>query len=336
MLAPPAAFINQHPAAAARADSQRLIDARRRRRRRQNAEPPLLLLADLRVVLVAPKGPLNVAGAVRASANFEAAPVFVVSPRCDPLGEEVARAVCTPDWPSRIVVVDSLAAALADTVGSIGFTRRAGAARVCHGSLSALRAAFPAALPAAPPAGAGAPAGAGGGGGMIALVFGREESGLTEAEVAACRHACAIPTSERAQPSMNLSHAVAVVLAPLYEERAAAAAAAAATAAAEASGAAGGDARPDAAAQPAAAAEIESLLQRVAAIAAAAGQPTEESRGGGGNHGRRRTALGHARALLQRAAPTAGEARGLHGLAAAVQAALQAAAAAGRGGGGGE
>jgi tRNA/rRNA methyltransferase len=288
------------------------------RRHRKQAELPPLLLADIRIVLVAPKGPLNVAGVVRASANFEAAPVYVVAPRCDPLGEEAQRAACTPDLPSRIVVVGSLAEALADTVSSVGFTRRAGAARICHSSLAALRAAFPAALPAAPPAGAG---------GIAALVFGREESGLTEAEVAACRHACAIPTSERIQPSMNLSSAVAVVLAPLYEERAAAAAAAAA------SGAADSDARPDAAAQPAAAAEIESLLQRLAAIAAAAGQPTEESRGGGGNHGRRRTALGHARSLLQRAAPTAGEARSMHGLAAAVQAALQSAGRGGEGGG---
>ena len=49
-------------------------------------------------------------------------------------------------------------------------------------------------------------------------MFGREESGLTEAELRLCAHACAIPTG-RIQGSMNLSHAVAVVLSSLFERR---------------------------------------------------------------------------------------------------------------------
>ena len=54
--------------------------------------------------------------------------------------------------------------------------------------------------------------------GVTALVFGREESGLTEAELRLCAHACAIPTG-RMQASMNLSHAVSVVLSGLFERR---------------------------------------------------------------------------------------------------------------------
>jgi tRNA C32,U32 (ribose-2'-O)-methylase TrmJ len=54
--------------------------------------------------------------------------------------------------------------------------------------------------------------------GTTALVFGREENGLTESELRLCAHACAIPTG-RIQSSMNLSHAVAVVLAGLYDKR---------------------------------------------------------------------------------------------------------------------
>eukprot|EP00882_Tetradesmus_deserticola_P028975 GHRQ01032333.1.p1 GENE.GHRQ01032333.1~~GHRQ01032333.1.p1 ORF type:complete len:189 (-),score=22.38 GHRQ01032333.1:96-662(-) len=54
--------------------------------------------------------------------------------------------------------------------------------------------------------------------GQTALVFGREESGLTEAELRLCAHSCAIPTG-RIQGSMNLSHAVAVVLSGLFERR---------------------------------------------------------------------------------------------------------------------
>jgi tRNA C32,U32 (ribose-2'-O)-methylase TrmJ len=50
----------------------------------------------------------------------------------------------------------------------------------------------------------------------VALLFGREESGLSTDELLCCTHLCSIPTG-RAQPSMNLSHAVAVALAPVFE-----------------------------------------------------------------------------------------------------------------------
>ncbi len=43
-------------------------------------------------------------------------------------------------------------------------------------------------------------------------------AGAQDAELALCAHCCAIPTG-RAQPSMNLSHAAAVVLAQLFELR---------------------------------------------------------------------------------------------------------------------
>ncbi len=100
--------------------------------------------------------------------------------------------------------------------GSIGFTRRAGATRLTHASLSDLLARFPSAVPrcslhtveplqhlhSLPLPSDGPP---------VAIVLGREESGLTEVELRLCSHACAIPTG-RIQGSMNLSHAAAVVL----------------------------------------------------------------------------------------------------------------------------
>lgn len=83
-----------------------------------------------------------------------------------------------------------------------------------HASLRQMLARYPAAVPALlqPPAAlAEAAAGA-----TVALVFGREESGLLEAELALCSHACSIPTG-RQQPSMNLSHSVAVVASQLFD-----------------------------------------------------------------------------------------------------------------------
>jgi TrmH family RNA methyltransferase len=48
-------------------------------------------------------------------------------------------------------------------------------------------------------------------GGRVALVFGREDFGLSNEDVARCDQLCTIPT-DRAYRSMNLSHAVSVAL----------------------------------------------------------------------------------------------------------------------------
>ncbi|KAF6259006.1 Alpha/beta knot methyltransferase [Scenedesmus sp. NREL 46B-D3] len=59
----------------------------------------------------------------------------------------------------------------------------------------------------------------------IALVFGREEFGLSDDEVAACGTACAISIG-RLQESLSLSHATSIVLSQLYQARLSALAAA--------------------------------------------------------------------------------------------------------------
>ncbi|KAI3438206.1 hypothetical protein D9Q98_000643 [Chlorella vulgaris] len=55
----------------------------------------------------------------------------------------------------------------------------------------------------------------------LALVFGREVSGLTAAEVDMCDATLSIPIG-RLQESLSLSHAVSVVLSRLFEARSAA------------------------------------------------------------------------------------------------------------------
>ncbi|GLI70532.1 hypothetical protein VaNZ11_015447 [Volvox africanus] len=238
-----------------------------------------LLLSDVRVVLVSPKHEANVGAVARACANFECLSLFLVAPRCSittggtGAGASEARKVsCGDAVLDRIVVTDTLAEALADTSGSIGFTRRAGATRVTYASLGHLLAEFPwalplQALPPSPPANASESLAAVPAKGLpvfsaslppplnglgqaapqerdlvslsderegdgpadpscnwerhpfvTALVFGREESGLTETELRLCSHACAIPTG-RLQPSMNLSHAVAVALGEIFSRR---------------------------------------------------------------------------------------------------------------------
>ena len=52
----------------------------------------------------------------------------------------------------------------------------------------------------------------------VALVFGREDLGLSDAEVEACDVACSIPIG-RLQESLSLGHAVSIVLSGLYAQR---------------------------------------------------------------------------------------------------------------------
>lgn len=98
---------------------------------------------------------------------------------------------------------------------SIGFTRRVGNTRLVHASLSQLLQAFPNTLP--DPA-TTARDSSWASERRVALVFGREESGLTANELSLCTHSCSIPTGP-VQPSLNLSHAVCVILAQLFEQR---------------------------------------------------------------------------------------------------------------------
>ncbi len=59
----------------------------------------------------------------------------------------------------------------------------------------------------------------------VALVFGREELGMSDEEVDECDLACCIPIG-RLQESLSLSHAVSIALSGIYSQRLASVAAA--------------------------------------------------------------------------------------------------------------
>ena len=166
--------------------------------------PPAL--NHVRVVLVAPKEEGNIGAVMRLCENFEAYDLCVVAPRCDVLGESASIRSRQSRLLQLTTLTDSLADALAPCSTSVGFTRRLGGGRPVLPSMAALHNDFPEFLtpPAAPDATY-----------KTALVFGREESGLTEEEIGLCSLLCAIPTG-RLQPSMNLSHALAVVLSQVF------------------------------------------------------------------------------------------------------------------------
>ncbi len=172
---------------------------------RQSARPQ----APVVVVLVEPAGPLNVGGVARLCANFAIAELRLVAPRCDHLGEEALRmAVHGGGLLQRARLFPDLAAALADcrrVVASCGQVARD--SLPLHSPADALGWLLAAtALPAgeAPP--------------PSALVFGREDRGLSTDELLQAGRVLRIATGE-AYASLNLAQAAAICLHELHQAR---------------------------------------------------------------------------------------------------------------------
>lgn len=148
------------------------------------------------VVLVEPQGSMNIGSVCRVMMNFGFSDLRLVTPQADHLDKQATdMAVKAKNLLTDAAVHRSLAEALADCHLVIGTTRRFGKYRedfiypedivrttesLNHDS-------------------------------RTALVFGREDSGLTTAELDLCHQFLTIPTSENL-PSMNLAQAVCVCL----------------------------------------------------------------------------------------------------------------------------
>ena len=150
-------------------------------------------LDRLRVVLVHPSLPANIGAAARAMHTMGLARLVLVAPARFPDAEATALASGATAVLDRVEVVPTLAAALAGTRLSIGFSARPRefAARV-----------LPLRVAAASAIGTAADA-------DVALVFGTEMSGLSNDELAQCT-AVATIASNPAYRSLNLAAAVQV------------------------------------------------------------------------------------------------------------------------------
>lgn len=147
------------------------------------------------VALHEPQDLLNIAHVVRAMKNFEVRDLRLVAPReYDPHRIE-GIAHQSHDVVSRIARFDDLAAALADCVHVVGCTARG---RSAKRNLQRPRGAAAEILDAAR-------------GGPVALLFGREDKGLSNEALDRCHRIVTIPTSP-AYASLNLAHAVVVML----------------------------------------------------------------------------------------------------------------------------
>ncbi|MFM8524949.1 MAG: RNA methyltransferase [Cyanobacteriota bacterium] len=162
-----------------------------------------LTLPPLVLVLVEPAGPLNVGSVARLCANFGIRELRLVAPRCDPLGDEARRmAVHGGALLAAAVIGPTLAEALADCRRVIATSGRSDPEPCAVVSPDVGLSWLLAADPEAP----------------AALVFGREDRGLSNDELLQAGRIIRIGTGSD-YPSLNLSHAVAVVLHALHQRR---------------------------------------------------------------------------------------------------------------------
>jgi TrmH family RNA methyltransferase len=146
------------------------------------------------LVLVNPQDIVNIASAVRIAKNFGIERMRLVDPETfDPWRIE-GIAHNTADFVARIEILPSLEAAIADCVSTFVLTGRERAAKRTTLRPREAAAELVRDLEAGP----------------VAIVAGREDSGLTNAELDLCRTVVTIATDPR-HPSLNLAQAVAIM-----------------------------------------------------------------------------------------------------------------------------
>jgi len=153
------------------------------------------------VVLHEPQDLVNIAHVVRAMKNFGVRDLRLVNPREYDAYRVEGIAHQTQDVLARVARFERLEDAVADCVHVVGFTSRG---RREKRNLQRPR-------EAAAEIAARAGEGEGEGGRPVALLFGREDRGLTNEALDRCHRVVTIPT-DPAYPSLNLAHAVVVAL----------------------------------------------------------------------------------------------------------------------------
>lgn len=160
------------------------------------------------VVLWQTQDYVNIAGTIRAMKNFGLSRLRLIQPELwDPWRVE-GIAHGTEDVVARTEIHDSLLSALGDCSYVVGMTARA---RRAKRAVARPRGLAPELLTRAAESVAGQA-------GPVALLFGREDHGLSNEALDLCHRTCIIPTSEHA--SLNLAQAVLVIAYELWMEAA--------------------------------------------------------------------------------------------------------------------
>lgn len=155
---------------------------------------------NVRIVLVGPESPGNIGAAARAMKTMGLSRLYLVSPACDPRAEDTTwLAHNAGDVLEQARIVPTLSEALAGTVLSVATTQRA---RRQNAPFYTPEELAPLLLERAVAH-------------DVALVFGRESSGLTNEEHALCAVQSTIPAATDV-PSLNLAQAVMVYAYALF------------------------------------------------------------------------------------------------------------------------
>jgi tRNA/rRNA methyltransferase len=156
-------------------------------------------LSKIRIVLTEPEGAFNIGSVARAMKNMGFPELTLVNPAPFRNDDGYKGAVGARDILEKAAVFPSLKEAIKDTNLVVGTTRRAGRSRRIFCNLEELpERIFPVLRQ-----------------GKVSIVFGREQSGLTTGETDLCNLLVSIP-ADKNFPSLNLSHAAAVVCYKLF------------------------------------------------------------------------------------------------------------------------
>jgi len=156
-------------------------------------------MADVRIVLVEPSHPGNIGGAARAMKTMGLASLYLVRPARFPDPQADWRAARAVDVLEEATVVDNLDDAIADCVLAVGTSTRS--RRIPLPLADAQTVAERLATEYADD--------------RVAILFGRETSGLTNEELQRCQLHLSIPASPE-YPSLNLAMSVQVVCYELF------------------------------------------------------------------------------------------------------------------------
>ena len=153
--------------------------------------------SNLNVILVEPNGPLNVGSVARLCTNFEVNELRIVSPKCDIFSLEAKKmALKGQKFLEHCKIFDSLERAIFDCDLVLASCGRVDVGKDSFFGSSEVIFDWTLSFEKI---------------NNLAIVFGREDRGLTNSELLLANKAFYIPTSQN-NPSLNLSHAVSIVL----------------------------------------------------------------------------------------------------------------------------
>lgn len=169
----------------------------------------MISLDCIRIVLVEPAGARNIGSIARVMKNMGLQQLWIVKPECDPRGIEAQHmAVHAKEILASAQIVDSLPAALQGCGRSIATVGRDSSKWV-----EPLRSVLPWLLDRGSARGDNQTSDC-----LVAIIFGREDHGLSNEELQYAQRLVTIP-SNPAYPSLNLAQAVGIVCYELFQSQ---------------------------------------------------------------------------------------------------------------------